>query len=189
MSRVLFEGKRSLFLSLHVWQSLTFSKNQQIALKTNHYSGTPQRKIKQDEDRSKSLCRALLALSSGLETMAYTKGDPRWLQLRGRLDHLRNKGVDTTVLKSSFSPLASFLLFLPRISIQSQIFVSECSWCPSDLGQGLADCRERGRKFSAVEHSSCCSCVAPPLWRWRGCEQHMDNRNWLYGWVDLQKQS
>lgn len=77
MSRVLFEGKRSLFLSLHVWQSLTFSKNQQIALKTNHYSGTPQRKIKQDEDRSKSLCRALLALSSGLETMAYTKGDPR----------------------------------------------------------------------------------------------------------------
>lgn len=140
LSRVLFEGKRSLFLSLHVWQSLAFSKNQQIALKTNHYSGTPQRKIKQDEDRSKSLCKALPALFSGLETMAYTKGDPRWLQLRGRLDHLRNKGVDSIVLKSSFSPLASFLLFLPRISIRCQIFVSECSWCLSDLGQGLADC-------------------------------------------------
>lgn len=77
MSRVLFEGKRSLFSSLHVWQSLAFSKNQQIALKANHYSGTLQRKIKQDEDRSKSLCKALPAFFSGLETMAHTKGDLR----------------------------------------------------------------------------------------------------------------
>lgn len=77
MSRVLFEGKRSLFPSLHVCQSLAFTKNQQIALKTNHDSGPLQRKIKQGEDRSKGLCKALPAFVPGLETMTYTKGDPR----------------------------------------------------------------------------------------------------------------
>lgn len=140
MSRVLFEGKRSLFPSFHVCQSLAFSKNQQIALKTNHYWGAAEKNKaggKTDPRVFVKLCPPLFLAWRQWHTQKVIRDD---FQLRGRRDHLRNKEVDTIVSKSSISPLASFLLFLPRSSTGCQIFVSDCSRRPSDLGQGLAGC-------------------------------------------------
>lgn len=191
LSRVLFEGKRSLFLSLHVWQSLAFSKNQQTALKTNHYSGTPQRKIKQDEDRSKSLCKALPALFSGLERQWHTQkviwddfsseaGWTTW-EIKGLIRLCWNP-------PSAHLP-AFFCFFQESLYDARSLFPNVPDAFLIQARDWQTVCSERGRKFSAVGHSSCGSCVAPPLWCRRGCEQRMDNRNWLYGWVDLQKQS
>lgn len=80
--------------------------------------GTLERKIKLDEDRSKSLCIAFPA--SFLVWGQWHTQRAIWdgFQLRGRLDHLRNKEVDAIVFEILLQPaclLASFLYQMPHL--------------------------------------------------------------------------
>lgn len=66
--------------------------------------GTLERKIKPDEDRSKSLCKAFPAFFLAWGQWPTQKVVRDGFQLRGRLDHLRNKEVNATAFEILLQP-------------------------------------------------------------------------------------